>query len=114
MAMVEVAANRTTNQNPILSLDDTDLDFVLRFVLASGSLKDVARHYGVSYPTLRGRLDRLIDRLSEALEGRGLDPMAEHLADLVEHGELQVTTARGILAFYRKQIATSKTALEES
>jgi hypothetical protein len=49
--------------HPLHSLDEADLDFVLRLVLASGSLKDLARAYRVSYPTIRGRLDRLIARL---------------------------------------------------
>ena len=48
-------------------LEEEDLAFIRRFVLASGSLKEVAVEYGVSYPTVRLRLDRLIQkiRLSE-------------------------------------------------
>ena len=68
----------------MLSLDDEDLEFVLRMVLASGSLKELAKHFGVSYPTIRARLDRLISRLQALVEGRTLDPMAELLADLIE------------------------------
>ena len=44
-------------------LDDEDLAFMKRFMLASGSLKEVARQYGVSYPTVRLRLDRLIQKI---------------------------------------------------
>jgi len=44
-------------------LEDEDLMFIKRFVLASGSLKALAQAYGVSYPTLRLRLDRLIERI---------------------------------------------------
>ena len=39
--------------------------FVELFVLASGSLKQMAELQGVSYPTVRGRLDRLIDKLHQ-------------------------------------------------
>ena len=51
-------------------LEDEDLAFVKKFLLASGSLKEVASVYGVSYPTVRLRLDRLIQkiRLSETVE----------------------------------------------
>ena len=35
--------------------------FIKKFLLASGSLKEVAGLYGVTYPTVRLRLDRLID-----------------------------------------------------
>lgn len=44
-------------------LSDEDLAFLKRFVLASGSLKELAQAYGISYPTVRLRLDRLIDKI---------------------------------------------------
>ncbi|MEZ6124904.1 MAG: DUF2089 family protein [Planctomycetaceae bacterium] len=44
-------------------LSDEDLAFVRRLVLASGSLKEIAKQYGVSYPTIRLRLDRLIAKI---------------------------------------------------
>jgi hypothetical protein len=44
-------------------LSDEDLAFVRRFVLASGSLKQIAQQYGVTYPTIRLRLDRLISKI---------------------------------------------------
>lgn len=44
-------------------LDDEELAFLKRFVRASGSLKAVAQGYGVSYPTVRLRLDRLIQKI---------------------------------------------------
>ena len=47
----------------IENLDDEDTAFVRRFILASGSLKELARVYGVSYPTVRLRLDRLIEKV---------------------------------------------------
>ena len=56
---------------------------VLRLVLASGSLKSLAGSYGVSYPTIRVRLDRLIEHLRSLTEGKAADPMANLLADLV-------------------------------
>ena len=39
-------------------LEDEDLVFIKKFVLASGSLKEMAGEYGVTYPTVRLRLDR--------------------------------------------------------
>lgn len=44
-------------------LSDEDKSFLKRFVLASGSLKAVAEEYGISYPTVRLRLDRLIEKI---------------------------------------------------
>ena len=47
----------------IEGLEDEDIQFVKRFVLSSGSLKDLASQYGVTYPTIRLRLDRLIQKI---------------------------------------------------
>lgn len=44
-------------------LSDEDLAFIRRLVLASGSLKELAEAYGISYPTVRLRLDRLIEKI---------------------------------------------------
>lgn len=38
-------------------------DFVLEFLLNSGSLKEMANQLGKSYPTVRNKLDDLIDKL---------------------------------------------------
>ena len=83
--------------HPILSLDPEDLDLIMALVLEGSSLKGLAARYGVSYPTIRARLDRVITRLNEILEGRQPDPLRELLADLVERGELNGSTARRIL-----------------
>ena len=42
-----------------------------RFIMASGSLKDLAREYGISYPTMRNRLDELISRIDQFLASEG-------------------------------------------
>lgn len=49
--------------NWILSLENEDLEFIKNLVLNSGSLKEIARVYEVSYPTVRIKLDRLIEKI---------------------------------------------------
>ena len=49
--------------NWILSLDNEDIEFIKNFILKSGSLKEIAKLYEVSYPTVRLRLDRLIEKI---------------------------------------------------
>jgi hypothetical protein len=83
--------------HPLLSLDQEDLDLIMALVLEGSSLKGLASRMGVSYPTVRSRLDRVIDRLREALEGRQPDPLREMLADLVDRGQLPGNLARRIL-----------------
>ena len=54
-------------------LEEEDLAFIKRFLLSSGSLKEVAGAYGVTYPTVRLRLDRLIQKIRLG-EQTGADP----------------------------------------
>ena len=47
----------------ILALEPEDATFLKNFVLKSGSLKEIAHLYEVSYPTVRLRLDKLIQKI---------------------------------------------------
>src|SRR5690625_5098498 len=49
--------------NWILTLDEEDVEFIKKFVVKSGSLKEIAKIYEVSYPTVRIKLDRLIEKI---------------------------------------------------
>ena len=46
-----------------MRLTQDDQEFVLLFIKASGSLKEMASHLAVSYPTVRNRLDEIIGQL---------------------------------------------------
>lgn len=46
-----------------LNLEDEEKEFIKHFLLASGSLKQLAKEYGVSYPTVRLRVDKIIDKV---------------------------------------------------
>ena len=48
---------------PLARLAPEDQTFVLCFLQTSGNLKHMAKLYGVSYPTLRNRLDALVEQL---------------------------------------------------
>ena len=83
------------------SLEDEDAAFIKRFVLVSGSLKEMAAQYGVSYPTVRLRLDRLIQkmRLTETAEA---DPYVALVKRLAVDDKLDFDTAKLLLSEYRK------------
>jgi len=91
--------------HPLMRLPVEDLDLIVRFVLASGSLKELGRQYGVSYPTMRARLDRLIERLRAVTEEREIDPFIDELADAIEAGEITVSAARRLRALHSDQIS---------
>ena len=59
---------------PILArLPEEDQAFIIRLIEASGSLKEMARVYGISYPTIRNRLDSLINRIEKIKENTGTE-----------------------------------------
>ena len=82
-------------------LEGEDLAFVKKFVLASGSLNEVAAQYGVSYPTVRLRLDRLIQKIkmSESTESDPYIAMVKHLA---VDDRLDFDTAKLLINEYKK------------
>ncbi len=50
---------------PVLArLSTEEQDFILRFVKSSGSLKDMAKQLGLSYPTVRNLLDDIIEKIN--------------------------------------------------
>jgi hypothetical protein len=94
-----------TTCHPLLQLSEEDLDMVTAFVLVSGSIKDLARRYGISYPTMRQRLDRLIERVEKLVEGAPSDPLSDYLADLLSKGLLTADVASQIRGLHRRLAA---------
>ena len=93
-------------------LDEQDLAFIKRFILASGSLKEAAAQYGVSYPTVRLRLDRLIQkiRLSDTAEA---DPFVSLVKRLAVDDKLDFETAKLLIDTYRSSFSREKKKQKE-
>jgi hypothetical protein len=75
----------------LLQLAPDDLTFVTAFVRSSGSLKAMAQLLGVSYPTVRNRLDEILQKL-DAL-GRGVDKRRHEILDALENGKMTADAA---------------------
>lgn len=50
---------------PYNQLDPDEQEFIMRFLLSSGSLKEMASQLGKSYPTVRNKLDDLIVKIKK-------------------------------------------------
>ena len=85
----------------LASLDEEDVSFIKRFVLASGSLQEIAGIYGVTYPTVRLRLDRLIQkiRLGEQVDE---EPYIALIKRLAVKDKLDFDTAKLLINEYKK------------
>ena len=49
----------------LLKLNRDEQDFVLNFFLSSGSIKEMAKQAGLSYPTMRNKMDDLITKVEQ-------------------------------------------------
>jgi len=86
------------------SLGDEDLAFLKRFLLASGSLKELARAYGISYPTVRLRLDRLIEKV-RILDSQSITSEFERaLRVAYAEGRVDMETLKALLAAHGREM----------
>lgn len=84
----------------LANLADDDIAFIKNFVLSSGSLKHMARLYQVSYPTVRLRLDRLIEKIKLSQDED--DAYILLIKSLAVDERYDVDTARLLIGEYRK------------
>lgn len=84
------------------ALEEEDISFIRRFLLASGSLKEMARQYHVTYPTVRLRLDRLIQKI-QASEEADRDPYVALVKNLAIQDKLDFDTAKILITEYKRR-----------
>jgi len=68
-----------------------DQVFVSEFVRSHGSIKDMEKAFGISYPTVKNRLKRIIDQLQ--LVEVDTAPARDDTFDLLERGEITADEA---------------------
>ncbi|MDO8879578.1 MAG: DUF2089 domain-containing protein [Coriobacteriia bacterium] len=79
---------------PLTGLRYEDQVFVGEFVRCHGSIKHMEKAFGVSYPTIKNRLNRIAARL--ALVEVEIEPTPEprdDVLDLLERGEISASEA---------------------
>ena len=83
------------------NLEDEDIVFIKKFLQASGSLKELAKQYSVTYPTVRLRLDRLIQKI-QISEDTDSEPYVALIKRLAINEKIDLDTAKILLSEYRK------------
>lgn len=80
---------------PLAQLSIDDQVFVAAFVKSHGSIKEMERLFGVSYPTIKSRLNRLSAALDSELSVEAATPSADRneILDRLERGEITVEQA---------------------
>ena len=96
----------TARRNWLEYLTDEDWMFVKRLILASGSLKEVAAGYQISYPTVRLRLDRLIEKIKIVDSVEPMGRFERTLRAAYADGRLDASTLKTLLSAYREDTGT--------
>ncbi len=86
---------------PLAKLSQDDQVFVAVFVKSHGSIKEMERHFGVSYPTIKSRLNQIGEKLDfveiQETEINITSTDKNTLLEKLERGEISVDDALTII-----------------
>lgn len=87
--------------NWLIRLEIEDIVFIKKLILASGSLKELAKEYEITYPTIRIRLDKLIEKIKlyDQVES---DPFIETIKLLALNDKIDLDTSKLLIDEYRR------------
>ncbi|MFW6030554.1 MAG: DUF2089 family protein [Halanaerobiales bacterium] len=85
----------------MINLENEDLEFIKKFIMSSGSLKEMANHYSVTYPTVRLRLDRLIQKIKIS-QNTSNDSYISLVKRLALNDKIDFDTAKILISEYKK------------
>ena len=81
--------------SPVMSLSEEDQSFIELFVLNSGSLKEMAKLLGITYPTVRSKLDQIISNIKEEINRH--DEYKAEILEKVSQGKITADKAAEII-----------------
>jgi hypothetical protein len=87
----DIAIEGSFTLPPLASLSSEDQVFVMAFVRCHGSIKDMEEMFGISYPTVKNRINRIARQL-EFIEIVKVSPEEEVISEL-EQGEISAEEA---------------------
>ena len=85
----------TFSGSELCGLSEADEYFVLTFIKCRGNIKDVEKSLGISYPTVRARLDAVIKKLGlqSSLSEDDIKVERKRIFDMLEKGEITTDQA---------------------
>jgi hypothetical protein len=87
----DIAIEGSFTLPPLANLSAEDQVFVMAFIRCHGSIKDMENMFGISYPTVKNRLNRIAGRM-EFVEVVEASPQEEVISSL-ERGEISAEEA---------------------
>lgn len=77
-------------------LSKEQLNFIEVFLACRGNIKDVEKHLGISYPTVRGKLDEINNALNPNIK-KDTSKEKQNIMDMLENGEISSDEAINLL-----------------
>jgi len=77
-------------------LEEEHLNFVEVFLKCRGNIKDVEKELGISYPTVRAKLDEVVSSLGYTVSKKPIIGSKE-IVDMLESGEITAEQAVNML-----------------
>ena len=74
-------------------LSKDQLKFTEVFIMCRGSIKDVEKELGISYPTVRAKLDEVINALGYKSNAKLIKTSTSDVIDALEKGEISAQEA---------------------
>jgi len=87
----DIAIEGSFSLPPLANLSSEDQVFVMAFVRCSGSIKEMEEMFGISYPTVKNRINRIAEQL-KFVEVVKISPQ-EEIIDELERGEISAEDA---------------------
>ncbi|WP_434717275.1 DUF2089 family protein [Lactococcus lactis] len=84
------------------NLEKEEQEFLKRFILASGSLKQLAKEYEVSYPTVRIRVNKIIEKVK--LSDNNKDTFEINIMQMVIDEKISLDSAKEIIRKHKESI----------
>nr|WP_268987667.1 DUF2089 family protein [Lactococcus lactis] len=84
------------------NLEKEEQEFLKRFILASGSLKQLAKEYEVSYPTVRIRVNKIIEKIK--LSDNNKDTFEINIMQMVIDEKISLDSAKEIIRKHKESI----------
>lgn len=86
--------------NWVLELNIEELEFIKKIIINSGSLKDLAKDYNITYPTIRNKLNKLIKKINSSNE-EYQDEYIEKIKKLTLEDKIDLDVAKELIKEYK-------------
>ena len=94
----KIEGNFEPPKSNIFTLSSKDLEFVELFVRVRGSIKEMEKALGISYPTVRGLLDNIIKKMGYPVRKKMDQKIRLDIISRLEKGDITPEKAIQLLA----------------